>query len=149
LRQVPHCHIKIKRLFRSRPAINLLVEFRIDGSGVFIAPESEKSEPTPKAIASPPAPPKRKPIASLTMPDWAMTRHLQVPDFAAFKLPESLSIRPTKFDESEVRAAIRCSAHAENAAQLVELVIPVRFRILIGDTLERARKLVRRITPTL
>jgi hypothetical protein len=175
----------------SRPANNLLVEFRIDGPAVFISPEAEKGEQTPRAIARPPSPPKRKPIASLAMADWAMTKQLRASDFAAFKLPEthrveehdpncfypkdsiaatststlafecssfrhkhvpeqfSLSIRPSKFDESEAGAVIRCTAHAENAAQVVELVAPVRFRILLGDTFERARKLVRRIPPEL
>ncbi|SAL39293.1 hypothetical protein AWB69_03883 [Caballeronia udeis] len=171
----------------SRPANNLLVEFSIDGSAVFISPEAEKSEPTPRAIASPPSPPKRKPIVSSVMAEWAMTRQIPAMDFTAYKLPEmhrikerdpncfypkdgstaaststlafecssfrhkhapeqfSLSIRPTKFDASEAGAVIRCTAHAENAAQVVELVVPVRFRILLGDTFERARKLVRRI----
>lgn len=171
----------------NRPANNLLVEFRIDGAAVFVLHEAEKSEQTPQPIAGPPSPPKRKPIASLAMPDWAMTRPLQSRDFATFKLPAmphfeerdpnrfypkdsidaasitklafecssfrhkhapeqfSLSIRPPKFDESEAGAVIRCTAHAENAAQVVELVIPVRFQILLGDTLERARKLIRRI----
>ncbi|BEU25787.1 PIN domain-containing protein [Paraburkholderia sp. 22B1P] len=54
-----------------------------------------------------------------------------------------LRFRPDPLSEGTVSGAIRCTAHASNLPNQVELIIAVRVRVSLGDTMERAREELR------
>lgn len=60
-------------------------------------------------------------------------RHLH----EAFSL--DLAFRPATLSIGEVTASLRCSAHASNVPDQIECILPVRIRIVPGNTMDRVR----------
>ncbi|HDR9189429.1 hypothetical protein WJ07_16510 [Burkholderia vietnamiensis] len=86
--------------------------------------------------------PRRPTVESRT---WS----LECNEFRHQHEPFSLDLvfRPEPMSQGEISAAVRCSAHASNLPARVELLIPVRIRVSLGDTMERAREELRFLCP--
>ncbi len=103
----------------------------------------------------------------VTMPAWASTAHdpnsfywkprrpateesrwqLECEEFRHQHEPYSLEIvfRPDSLEAETVNGVIRCQANASNLPERLEKVIPVRIRVVRGDTCEKVREAVFRL----
>lgn len=74
---------------------------------------------------------------------WA----LECDEFRHQHEPFSLDLvfRPEPLSEGEISASLRCSAHASNIPKQIELILPVRIRVLRGNTMDRVREELQRL----
>lgn len=69
---------------------------------------------------------------------WALT----CDEFRHQHEPHALEInfRPDPAAEGNLTGAIRCQAHAANLPERIELLIPIRVQVVLGDTVDQVRE---------